>query len=253
MMRKLIPFLMLANLAAGCGWIRGLRREALVEDPHEMKKARYEVNELQVKPVTVLDSRSDSVAGTPVDLSGERAKQGRVTARNFFSENYKNENSLWAEEGQSNFFFAQNNLKLKGELVTVLIEEQLQKAMENKVRQFLPEEYQSQDIVVPGLTDHKVAAATNAPASPGSSAQSPAVAGAANSNGGGVHPNELMTAEVLERYANGNIRIRGMKDIPLKSGVKHLEVLAIVRSKDIDEKDQVKSGKFFEQRVELYQ
>lgn len=235
-------------LVSGCGWVKNLRKE--IEDD-EVKNQNY--SELDYykdpanrfvppPPANVRDTRTAVVAGTPIDLSGLRAKKMRVTAAEFFAENAKNENSLWSEEGQNNYLFARNKLRTPGDLITVVIEDRLRKDMVDSVKRILPPEYQDADIKVPGLT--KEGSATD---------RQPATAGntpATNTND--AAPEDLLTAEVLERYPNGNIRIRGIKRVPFKTQVRNIEVLAIVKAADISEQDVVQSSKFFDQRVELY-
>lgn len=247
-MRNLIPFaLLLAFSVQGCGWIQGLRRE--IEDTEDGKDvAEFDYNDpanrfVPPPPVNAADSRAAALSGTPLDLSGTRAKHVRVTASNFIAENSKNENSLWTEEGQNNYLFARNKLKMPGDLVSVIIEDGLRKDMVGSVKKLLPPEYRDQEIRVPGLTKE-----AREPAS----AAAPGAAAAAKPATSDPAAEDILTAEVLERYPNGNVRIRGIKRVPFKREVRNIEVLAIVKGSDINEQDVVNSSKFYEQRVELY-
>lgn len=238
----------IVSSTTGCGWVKGLRRDLEDDESQqavvdEMEYYRDPANRyVPPPPANVADQRTSIINGTPLDLSGVRAKNLRVKAENFWAESVKNENSLWNGEGQSNHLFAQNKLKMPGDLVTISIEDALRKDMVNSVRKLLPPEHRDADIRVPGLTKDTTAD-QRAPAG----AQTPAAPAAAAST-----YDDLLTAEVLERYPNGNVRIRGIKRVPFKRQVRNIEVLAIVRGADIDEADTVKSSKFFEHRVELY-
>ncbi|MEW6056011.1 MAG: flagellar basal body L-ring protein FlgH [Bdellovibrionota bacterium] len=246
----LIPVLITIALP-GCGWIRSLRRD-LEDDEINAETSLSDFDYYKdpanrfvpPPPATVQDARAATLSGSPVDLSGTRAKKLRTTAADFFNEAKQNENSLWAEEGQNNYFFARNKLKMPGDLVTVVIEDQLRGDMVNSVRKTLPSDYQDKDIIVPGLTketsDESARAPAGQPAAP------------ATSTDDGLGPSDVLTAEVLERYPNGNLRIRGVKRVPFRRQVRNIEVLAIVKGTDIGEDDRVKSSRFFEQRVELY-
>jgi flagellar L-ring protein precursor FlgH len=157
----------------------------------------------------------------------------------------KNENSLWLEDGQTNYLFARNKLKQPGDLVSVVIEDGLRGEMIGSVKKILPPEYRDQEIRVPGLTKEKAEGDSRAPAStPNTTASTDSTEN--------YNSNDLLTAEVLERYPNGNVRVRGIKRVPFKNQVRNIEVVAIVKGSDISEQDIVKSSKFFEQRVELY-
>lgn len=234
---------------SGCSIIQSLRRE--VEDDGDYREPVAEIDYADPRnrynpppPANVSDSRLAALNGTSVDLSGVRAKNLRVKAQDFIAENGKNENSLWSEEGQNNYLFAANKLKAPGDLVTVVIEDQLRKDMVDSVKKVLPPEYRDQEIRVPGLTKEMKGT--------GEEQGGRAIAGEKPKGEGEFDYTDVMTAEVLERYPNGNVRIRGIKRVPFKRQVRNIEIVAIVRGIDISEKDQVKSSRFFEQRVELY-
>lgn len=235
-----------AFASTGCGWVKGLRRDLEDDEPaytstEELEFYRDPVNRFAPPPpANVRDSRIAEIAGTPLDLSGVRAKNLRVRAEHFAAEAEKNENSLWHDDGQTNFLFSRNRTKAPGDLITVQIDERLRADMVNSVRTLLPPEYRDAEIRVPGLTKEKAAADTRAPA--GAPTQAAAATGT----------EDLLTAEVLERYPNGNLRIRGIKRVPFKRQVRNIEVVAIVRGQDIDERDVVDSSKFFDHKVELY-
>lgn len=237
-------------LLPGCGWVQSLRREIDDDDRRPPKLSDYDYYKdpanrfVPPPPANARDAAASEIAGTPVDLSGTRAKRMRVTAAEFMTENYKNENSLWSEDGQTNYLFARNKLKAPGDLVTVIIEDQLRKEMVDNVKQLLPPEYRDQEIRVAGLTKEKPDA-DRAVAGQGAAEQQTAEAGDSK-------PEDLLTAEVLERYPNGNVRLRGIKRVPFKRQVRNIEVVAIVKGGDISEQDIVKSSRFFDQHVELY-
>ncbi|MBI2605440.1 MAG: flagellar basal body L-ring protein FlgH [Deltaproteobacteria bacterium] len=249
--RAMYPFAVLAalfNLSA-CSLVQSLRDDLDDGDANKRRMANNfnnfdytapENRNLPPAPATVLDERTSPIAGTPVDLSGTRAKSGRVTKNDFAQEAAKNDYSLWTEDGQNNYLFARNKLKAPGDLVTIRIEDDLRKDMVMEVKKLLPPEFRDRDINVPGITkdlgkeDRTVASVATA-------------AGASE-----YARTDVMTGEVLERYPNGNVRLRGVKRIPFKRKVRNMDVIAIVRGSDIDEHDTIQSSKFLEHRVELY-
>lgn len=231
--------------STGCGWVKGLRRDLEDDEPaytstEEIEYYRDPANRsAPLPPANVRDTRTAEIAGTPLDLSGIRAKNLRVKAEHFAAEARENENSLWTDDGQTNFLFSRNKTKAPGDLVTVQIDERLRKDMVNSVRTLLPPDYRNAEIRVPGLTKEKPA-----------DSRAPATAAAPDAAATGTE--DLLTAEVLERYPNGNLRIRGIKRVPFKRQVRNIEVVAIVRGQDIDERDVIDSAKFFDHKVELY-
>lgn len=251
-MNKWIKFLFMVSVLAleGCGWIQTLRREIDEDERDPVRAADYDYYKnpanryVPPPPANVFsDAKAQAVAGSPVDLSGTRAKQLRTTAKDFLAESAKNENSLWAEDGQNNYLFARNKLKAPGDLVTVMIEDNLRKDMVDSVKRLLPPEYRDQEIRVPGLTKDQ-----------GGEQKSPGAAGAegAKTDDSELAASDMLTAEVLERYPNGNVRLRGIKRVPFKHNVRNIEVVAICKGTDISENDIVKSSRFFDQHVEIY-
>jgi hypothetical protein len=66
-----------------------------------------------------------------------------------------------------------------------------------------------------------------------------------------VKSGDTLLAEIIERYPNGNYKIRGVKKVPYKVGQPRLiTVVGIARSADIGEDDTIASGKLYEYRLE---
>ena len=66
-----------------------------------------------------------------------------------------------------------------------------------------------------------------------------------------IKPGDTMMAEILDRYPNGNYKIRGTKRILYKGGRPRLvNLVGIARSQDIGEDDVIASGKLYEYRLE---
>ena len=58
-------------------------------------------------------------------------------------------------------------------------------------------------------------------------------------------------SEIVERYPNGNYKIRGTKRIPYRNGARMVNLIGIVRGTDITEEDTIASGKLYEYRLEV--
>jgi hypothetical protein len=64
---------------------------------------------------------------------------------------------------------------------------------------------------------------------------------------------DTLIGEIIERFPNGNYRIRAVKKIAYKNGAQRsVSVVGIVKNSDIsDENDGVHSGRLYEHRVEV--
>jgi hypothetical protein len=61
---------------------------------------------------------------------------------------------------------------------------------------------------------------------------------------------ESILGEIVERYPNGNYKIRGTRRLSYRGKPKLVSMVAIVRGTDIGEDDTVASGKLYEYRLE---
>jgi hypothetical protein len=60
-----------------------------------------------------------------------------------------------------------------------------------------------------------------------------------------------LMAEIVERYPNGNYKVRATKRIPYKGGPpRFVNLVGVVKGSDIADDDTVPSGKLYEYRIE---
>ncbi len=276
--------LALLIVTTGCSMLRSMRKESYDDEELAMEArahdlANRENNAFNQKPLppaaTVLDrSISAQFEGTPVDLSGVRAKSGRVTKADFENLAAKNDNSLWREEGQNNYLFSSNKQRMPGDLITIELEKDLKFDLVKEFKKSLPEEDQEQ-FFLPGWMkepeDLPMAAAKptdpTAPANgqAGAEATPPAdgpasatAAAPAKRSLASLHAPAMevtdtpvmVTGEILQRYPNGNVLLRGVKRMQFGERTRNMEVLAIVKGKEISEDDKVKSSSFFESKIQ---
>jgi flagellar basal body L-ring protein FlgH len=60
-----------------------------------------------------------------------------------------------------------------------------------------------------------------------------------------------MMGEIVERYPNGNYKIRAIKRIAYRGGYRMLTMIGVAKSADITEEDTIGSGKLYEYRLEV--
>jgi flagellar basal body L-ring protein FlgH len=62
-----------------------------------------------------------------------------------------------------------------------------------------------------------------------------------------------IVAEVVNKYPNGNVLLRGMKRFAHNGRNYAIEVTGIARANDISEDDRISAAKFFEYKTEMFQ
>jgi flagellar L-ring protein FlgH len=209
----------------------------------------------------------------------------RATAADFVDDS-QNEGSLWASDGQTNYYFTKNKVRGVGDIVSIKMEGGLIKDLGSEIKRTLTPNEKDAEIALAqnrmnqkalGAQDGTATAANGAggPGAPGAPGTPP---GAPTDNGRGpasfgsggnvptataadidvtksieVKDGDLVMAEIVERYPNGNYKIRGTKRIQYKTGTPRLMTLmAVARGTDIGEDDVINSGKLYEYQLEAF-
>lgn len=201
---------------------------------------------------------------------------GRATRSNFVDEG-QGEGSLWASDGQTNYYFTKNKIRGVGDIVTINVEDALVKDTQTEVRKKLSTAEKDYELALAqerlrrkamGMEDPdemnkdtvKRAAAAPARAPAAVSAEdaetdvSIPTATLADIEVGralGFKAGDTILAEIVERYPNGNYKVRGTKNLPYHSSRRQLTVTGVVRGADISEEDVINSGKMYEYRAEI--
>lgn len=203
-------------------------------------------------------------------------KNGSRATRADFIDSSTNEGSLWAPEGQTNFYFSKNKVRGIGDIITITMDQDIIRDLSLEVKRSLTPRERDTELAIaqeklraqlttnsaPGVSkaDNAPAANQNAPASDkkadSSNPEEPQVREANMSDVDlstelEIKANDTMMAEVVERYPNGNYKIRGTKKVIYKNGAPRLvTVVAVARGQDITDEDVVNSGKLYEYRLE---
>lgn len=207
-------------------------------------------------------------------------KNGHRATRADFIDESQNEGSLWASDGQTNYYFTKNKVRGVGDILTIQIENDLIRDVKTEVtRSLSPRERELE------LEEAEVRAefASRAPAGQSGQGRDAVATSAAAPQRGGqaqsanaaqpvqpavgkkvgpedidiganmqIKAGETMMAEILERYPNGNYKIRGTKKVPYRNGYRLVSLVGVVRGADITEEDTVASGKLYEYRLEAF-
>lgn len=216
----------------------------------------------------------------------------RATKEDFI-DHASEEGSLWASNGQTNYYFTKNRIRNPGDIITLVIDNDLYKDIGMEVRETLAPKEKAIEMerlrekylakFVPPAEPGAPAAATPSP----SPSPSPDPASAqAKGGGSGLVPElpipktqpemekllaglnltnldiytalqlkvgDKMMGEVVERYPNGNYKIRASKRVAYDKGPpRTVTVTGVVKASDIEEEtDSINSGKLYEYRVEV--
>ncbi len=230
-------------------------------------------------------------------------KNGNRTTRENFIDQSQDEGSLWASGGQTNYFFTKNRVRSPGDLVTLILDDDLYRDMIVEAKRTLnyPEKETEINLAQESLTAKFIAdrlatkkdvistsaAAPEVPSAVAAQGQggptptpssSPANAGGEAKTSSAESLKELaklapkarlsdidltksldlkvgdsLMGEILERYPNGNYKIRAVKKVSYKNGpARFISVVGIVKNTDISEEtDGIHSGRLYEYRVEV--
>ncbi|MCM2279998.1 MAG: flagellar basal body L-ring protein FlgH [Oligoflexia bacterium] len=207
-------------------------------------------------------------------------KNGSRATRADFIDDSANEGSLWASDGQTNYYFTKNKIRGVGDIISIKLEDDMIRDFGQEVKRNLTgverlrELNAARDRMRAKYAPQAVPSGGNrAPAAAGGASGAPAKEGEAEaprivpgmevpepSNADidvakalEVKAGDTMLAEIIERYANGNYKVRGTKKVAYKNGnPRVVTLLAVARGNDITEEDVITSGKLYEYRLEAY-
>jgi len=184
----------------------------------------------------------------------------RRATRNDFIDQTQDSGSLWASNGESNFFFSKNRSRSPGDIVTITIEDEMLRDIQAEVKRTLTgaERRRELDLLeakyAQGAAKASGSSAANqdqlktsaaAPESPdlsfGAVDVSPVVS---------VKAGDSFLAEIVERFPNGNYKIKGSKRVPYRNTTKLMTLVGIVRGNDLGD-EKVPSGKIYEYRLQI--
>lgn len=196
-------------------------------------------------------------------------KNGNRATRADFVDEELYDGSLWGANGQSNYYFSKNKVRSIGDIITVNIESNLVKDTALEIRRTLTEKEREIELDAAkervavgskGANKDQLASSAAAPErKPADEKSGDAEAGSAKkvtladidvTPSMGIKEGDTMMAEIIERYPNGNYKIRGTKRVPYRSGYRMVHVVAVARGQDMSDEDVITSGKLYEYRVE---
>ena len=208
-------------------------------------------------------------------------KNGNRATRADFVDESTNEGSLWASDGQTNYYFTKNKIRGVGDIVSVKVEEGLVKDSANEIARTLnmrerqaeldlaQDRIRAKTLGLPDPDAKSDAVASSSAAPNRQPAAAPALTPEeikkADKDGDirratsadvdvaksmALKPGDNIMSEIIERYPNGNYKVRGSKKVAYGNSYRILSMVSIVKGSDIGEDDSVASGKLYEYRLE---
>jgi flagellar basal body L-ring protein FlgH len=190
----------------------------------------------------------------------------------------KGDGSLWNSDGQTNYFLTKNNIHSDGDLVTIVTDEDFVRDIAAELKRTMTPDERENEIEItqernrrranglpedpnaePGKDDKVAsaqAAATRSPASDGTGMKEevsvPAVTWAEVDLRKSMEfkAGDPVMTEVLERYPNGNYKLRGLKRVRVHGQAKMVSVVAIAKHADISPEETIPAAKLYEYRIE---
>ena len=205
-------------------------------------------------------------------------KNGERATKSDFIDDTKNDGSLWTSDGQTNYYLTKNKVRTVGDILTITADENLVKDLNSELKRTLtPEErdlemaYTQESLrrkamglpdLSPGAsttaTDQVASSAASADRNPASSELEKKDVEIPQATWADVDLKKVVEfkagdnfmGEVIERYPNGNYKVRGVKRVRYRNGYRMIHMTAIAKNADIAEDDTIPAGKLYEYRLE---
>lgn len=254
---------------------KGLSGNTWIDSEQTDRNARDEVRGLQPGEST----ENGEITEAP-PLQKRLYKSGNRATRADFVDDAQTEGSLWASNGQTNYYFTKNRIRSPADIISVSLEPEMIRDITLEIRRGLSDSEMNRELMLAQerIQRKTLGAANDGKGGPGggtpggaqaSPERSPAGEAAAPAVEGEIpiattadvdlagslelKEGDAMLAEIVERYPNGNYKIRGSKRVAYKNGQSRVvSLLGVVRGSDIAEDETVKSGKLYEYRLEAF-
>jgi hypothetical protein len=219
-----------------------------------------------------LDASEDGVRQKIESRRGEAraayVRGDRATRADFY-DNAPSDGSLWANENDGNYFFTKGKVHAVGDIVSVKLEPAMIKQFAEEIKKSLTPAEQEVEMALylknteGARNDQDLKAYRNVASEDLRSSEAEEVknrmekavrwsqvdlAGVI-----GLTPAEEMRAEIVDRYQNGNFKIKAMKRVLYRGSSKMISFIAVAPAADFDEKDVITSGKLYEHKVRVVQ
>jgi flagellar basal body L-ring protein FlgH len=232
----------------------------------DLGAARMESNEERLDP-------SDEGVRARIESNRGYSRQNRTFAlgdratRNDFYDNAPGDGSLWANGNDANHFFTKGKVRAPGDIVSVKVDEVFVRQIAEEVKKTLTPAEQAVEMALHlknnelAKDDQDLKAYRNVASDDLRSDEAQAVKSRMEkavrwsqvdlSKAIALNPNEELRAEIIDRFQNGNFKIRAMKRVLYRGHTKMVSLVAVAPAADLDDKDMIQSGKLYEYNIRV--
>jgi flagellar basal body L-ring protein FlgH len=198
---------------------------------------------------------------SPIYARGSRA------TRDDFIDHTPGDGSLWTGENDSNYFYSKNKVRAVGDIVTVKVEDDFIRQIGEEIKKSLtPAEQEvemalylknngaakdDKDIEVYRKIANDDLKSEDAELVKERMEKAVRWAQVDVSKVLALKQNEEIRAEIIDRYPNGNYKIRSTRKILYRGTSKLVSMVGIAPAVDFDESDSIKTGKLYEYKIRV--
>ncbi len=196
-------------------------------------------------------------------------RKGDRATRSDFLDDAPNDGSLWSNEQDSNYFYSKDKVRSQGDIISVKLEDALVKQMAEEVKKNLSPAEQEVEMALyvrnsaEAKDDKDIKAYRNVASDELKTSEAADVKNRMEkavrwsqvdlTKVINVTPNEELRAEVVDRYPNGNYRIKAIKRVMYRGTSKFVSLVGVAPAVDFDDKDQIASGKLYDYKLKVVQ
>lgn len=223
-----------------------------------------------VSDESLLDPTEETVKGrieAGRGVNGPKFVRGDRATRADFYDNAPSDGSLWANENDGNYFFTKGKVHAVGDIVSVKLDDNFIRQIAEEVKKSLTPAEQEVEMALylkntdGARNDEDLKAYRNVASEDLRSSEAEEVklrmeravrwSQVDLSKAIGLTPAEELRAEIVDRYQNGNFKIRAVKRVLYRGSSKSVALVAVAPVADFDEKDLINSGKLYEYKIRV--
>lgn len=194
------------------------------------------------------------------------ARGDRATRADFLDRS-SGDGSLWTGENDSNYFYSKTKVRAMGDIISIKMEDPMVKHVGEEIKKSLTPAEQEVEMALylknngNAKGDKDVQAYRNVASEDLNSSDAEKVKTKMEkavrwsqvdlSQAIGLASNEDIRAEVIDRYQNGNYKIRAVKRVMYRGSSKLISLVAVAPAADFEEGDVIKSGRLYEYKIRV--
>ena len=249
-----------------------------VETPRDGTPAVADETATQRSPASItetgqsdaLDPTDDHVRGKIETSRGayvsQYARGDRATKEDFL-DRAPGDGSLWTGENDSNYFYAKTKVHAMGDIISIKVEEEMVKQIADEIKKGLTPPEQEVEMALylknnsAAKDDKDLQAYRNVASGDLKTADAEEVKTNMEKSvrwsqvdltkAVGLLPSQEFRAEIIDRYQNGNYKIRAVKRLQYRGSSKLISLVAVAPAADFDDTDLIKSGKLYEYKIRV--